>query len=212
MSASELSSGCLLVFARAPVAGATKTRLIPALGAEAAAQLSTRLLHRTLKTACDYPIELWCTPSADHPVFDECERSFRLERRVQQGGDLGARMAGALEDALRRASWALLIGTDCPELTAADLHQAASALQDGADAVLGPAADGGYYLIGLRRARTDLFLDMPWGTERVLRETRRRFHESGCRWFELPVRRDLDRPEDLAHFNYLFPPEGVTVC
>lgn len=212
MSASELSAGCVLVFARAPVAGATKTRLIPALGAETAAQLSTRLLHRTLETACDYPIELWCTPSADHPVFAECERSFRLVRRVQQGGDLGARMAGALEDALRRASWALLIGTDCPELTAADLHQAASALQDGADAVLGPAADGGYYLIGLRRARADLFLDMPWGTERVLRETRRRLHEYGCRWFELPVRRDLDRPEDLAHFNYLFPREGVTVC
>lgn len=205
-------TGRVLVFARAPVPGASKTRLVPALGAAGAAALSERLLLRTLSVARGHALELWCIPSTAHPVFAHCGREFGLELRSQRGADLGERMAAALEDALARAPWAVLIGTDCPELTAGDLRRAAQVLQEGADAVLGPAADGGYYLIGLRRPLANLFPGVPWGTDAVLAETRRRLGESGCHWEELPVRRDLDRPEDLACFPDLFLDQGVTEC
>ena len=195
--------GRVLVFARAPEPGATKTRLIPALGAEGAARLSERLLRRTLDLAREFKVELWCTPSADHPAFARSQRVMNVVLKTQRGADLGLRMLAGLESALAEAPWALLIGTDCPELTAADLHQAAGWLEGGADAVLGPAADGGYYLIALRRARSALFTGVSWGTERVLEQTRARLTAAGCRWQELPVRRDLDRPEDLNRFPWL---------
>lgn len=212
MSARHGLPGRVLVFARAPVAGATKTRLIPVLGAGPAAELSAQLLHRTLEAAGDYPLELWCTPTPEHEVFVRCRQRYGVTLHVQRGADLGARMGTALEEALGRAAWAILIGTDCPELSSGDLHRAAGALQDGADAVLGPALDGGYYLIGLRRPLPALFRDMPWGTAGVLDETRRRLAQSGCRWEQIAVRRDLDRPEDLEHFPWLRPRAGVTEC
>ncbi len=197
MNLSGPMHGRVLVFARAPVPGASKTRLVPALGAEGAAQLSARMLRHTLNTACSLPLELWCTPSVRHPVFDRCARDFRLTLRTQRGADLGERMHNALEETLTHAHWAVLIGTDCPELTSRDLRQAAAALAGGVDGVLGPAADGGYYLIGLRQPMAALFHGVHWGTGEVLAQTRDRLRDARCCWHELPVYSDLDRPEDL---------------
>ncbi len=192
----------ILLFAKAPVPGHAKTRLIPALGAEGAALLQQRLTLHTLSTALGsgLPMELWCHPDPHHPFFATCAEIFGITCRAQQGGDLGARMQHAAAAALGQGP-VVLIGTDCPGLTAADLIAAADALAE-TDAVLGPAIDGGYYLLGLRQLDAVLFEGVSWGTDAVLTQTRRRLTALGWRWRELRRRADIDRPEDLA----LLPP------
>jgi len=129
-----------------------------------------------------------------------CDRGLVL--RPQLGADLGERMCRALSGALERSSRAVLIGTDCPGLSAPVLRQAFEVL-DHRDAVLGPALDGGYVLIGLRVAGPALFWDIPWGTDRVLELSRLRLRAMGWRWSELEPLRDLDRPDDLLYFPEL---------
>jgi hypothetical protein len=190
----------VLVFARAPVAGRCKSRLIPALGAEGAAELHARLVTRTVATAVEaHPggVELWCEPDVDHPFFAGLARRFGVELERQRGEGLGERMSSALRAALECTEGAVLIGSDCADLTGADLHAALAALGGGADAVLGPVLDGGYWLVGLRRWAASPFEDISWGGPRVLEETRAAFAGLGWRWEELPARRDVDRPEDL---------------
>ena len=109
-------------------------------------------------------------------------------------------MAAAFDDALSEASAALLMGSDSPDLETGDLRLAIAELEGGRDVVLGPAVDGGYVLIGLRRPAPELFQAMPWGSAKVLGLTRERLGRSGRSWYELPVRHDLDRPEDLDLF------------
>ena len=191
------------VFARAPRPGETKTRLIPALGPTAAARLHERLIHRTLETArraVPDEVELWCTPDMTDPCFSECARRHDVRLRLQVGEDLGARMYCALNDARSAGTHALLLGTDCPALTADHLRRAMAWLDAGADLVLGPAQDGGYVLIGAGRAEAELFRDMPWGTDRVFAETRKRAAHLALDVRCLPALPDLDRPEDLERF------------
>ena len=191
----------MLVFTRTPLPGRVKTRLIPAIGAERAANLHRALLWRTVATAAEAdvgPLGLWCTPASAHPFFDELQRGFGLELQVQSGADLGERMHRALAGTLAHAEGALLVGTDCPFLEAQDLREAADALATGADAVIGPAEDGGYYLIGVRRSDPAVFSGIEWGSERVLAATREKFHSLDWQWHELARRRDVDRPEDLS--------------
>jgi len=107
------------------------------------------------------------------------------------------RMFNAIEEALDDAEWVVLVGTDCPGWTLIDLADAASQLTAGTDCVLGPALDGGYYLIGLRRNHLSLFTDMPWGSDRVFALTVQRLRALGWRLSRLPAYRDIDRPEDL---------------
>ena len=195
-------SSALLVFTRTPVAGEVKTRLLPVLDAERAAAVHTRLLLRTLETARNSTvtdIELWCAPTAQHPVLIDLAQRFGLSLQTQVGADLGARMCFALEQTLRRYGQVALIGSDCIDLSATDIDLAMARLITGADVALGPAQDGGYYLIGMANLHRQLFTGIKWGTDAVLRETRRQALESGLRLTELPVRRDLDRPEDLRY-------------
>ena len=192
----------LLVFAKAPVPGRVKTRLIPALGSEGAARLHRRLLERTLSEARDLPgveLDLW-SPDPEHPAIIELASSHGIRVQRQQGPDLGGRMQHALETCLNEISRAVLIGSDCPDLQRAILIQAFEALEQGS-VVLGPALDGGYVLIGLRDAcPPSLFQDIPWGTASVLEITRARLRACSLSWVELPPLRDLDRPEDLQYF------------
>jgi rSAM/selenodomain-associated transferase 1 len=186
----------ILVFAKAPVPGEVKTRLVPALGAQAAAELHERLVRRTLRTATSSrvaPVEAWCSPDDTHPFF----RTLSLPRRVQCGRDLGERMAHAFHVTLADSRFAILIGTDCPALTGDHLREAAEHLAQDKDAVLGPAEDGGYVLLGLRRDEPRLFDGVAWGTAQVLDATRARLEGCGLRWHELPGLWDVDRPEDL---------------
>ncbi len=188
----------IAVFARAPVAGEAKSRLIPRLGAERAAELQHRLLRRSLRTALSSnlgPVSLWCTPHCKHPAFIACAEEFDVPLFAQRGTDLGARMLDAFSELCRRGS-TILIGTDCPALTTVDMRAAAEGLMRGHDAAFIPAEDGGYVLLGLGRPIASLFDSMPWGSDQVMAETRLRLRHAHARWLELPASWDVDRPED----------------
>ena len=133
--------------------------------------------------------------------FKKIKKRFGVGLRSQGRGDVGERMHRALARALRRYPYAVLIGSDCPELRPSDLRAAARALRAGADAVLSPAEDGGYPLIGLRRASRRLFDGVSWGSRRVLEQTRRRLARLGWRWKELRTLWDVDRPEDVLRLR-----------
>lgn len=203
----EFPDARLVVFAKAPVPGRVKTRLARHLGRRGAARLYRTLLRRTLATAAGAglcPVQLWCAPDTRHGFFAACRRDFGVGLRVQRGDDLGARMDHALTAALREAASAVVIGGDCPTLAAADLRAAFSALAAGREAVLGPAEDGGYVLIGLRRPCPALFRGIAWGGSGVLAATRRRLHRAGLDWLELPPHWDVDRPADLRRWRRLY--------
>ena len=191
-----------MVFARAPQPGQVKRRLIPALGAAGAARLHERMAALAVETATRAgvgAVQLWCTPSCEHPFFVSLRQRYGAQLHRQWGADLGARMGNAFAQALVSHSAAVLLGSDCPFLEPADLIEAANKLKDTCDAVLIPALDGGYVLVGLNRQIPVIFRDVPWGTGRVLDITRSRLRASGRVWHELEGRRDVDRPEDLAY-------------
>jgi uncharacterized protein len=187
--------GRVIVFARAPVPGRAKTRLIPALGAEGAAALAARLTEHSLSAATRArvgPVELWCAPDVSHPFFVRCAQRYGVALRSQGRGDLGRRM----HRALAASTPAILIGSDLPGMTPAYLRAAARALRR-SDVVVGPAGDGGYGLIGLRAPQPSLFAGVSWGAPAVLAQTRRRIGRAGLRARELATLYDVDRPADL---------------
>ncbi|MDB5642003.1 MAG: radical domain protein [Hyphomicrobiales bacterium] len=187
----------IAIFARAPVAGAAKTRLIPKLGAEGAAALHARLVEHTLAQACATglgEVTLWCAPDETHAFFARCAARFGVRLRAQQGDDLGARMLFAFEEARGPL---LVIGADCPMLGADLLREADAALRAGADAAFCPAEDGGYGLIGLARSHVGLFEQIDWGTEVVMAQTRAQLAALGWAAHETAPVWDVDRPEDL---------------
>jgi rSAM/selenodomain-associated transferase 1 len=190
----------IAVLAKAPLPGFAKTRLIATLGAEGAAALQARLIVRTVETACRAatgPVTLWVAPDATHQVFGALAARLPIDLEIQPDGDLGARMLAAFTAAKDPT---LVIGTDCPALTSAHLREAAETLREGIDAVVIPAEDGGYVLIGSRRPQPALFADMTWSTADVMAETRARLARLGLTSRELATLWDLDRPEDLARW------------
>lgn len=194
----------IAIFAKVPRPGTVKTRLIPELGSEKATRLYERCTVHTVKTAMEAnvgPVELWCTPTILHPFFDGIGRSLHPVLRTQGNGNLGVRMWRTLEALLIGHRQALLIGSDCPSLTAEDIRSAALALSAGNDAVFVPTEDGGYALIGIRAVEPTLFEDIPWTTDRVMETTRERMRDLDWTWKELPVRWDVDRPEDFRRLE-----------
>jgi rSAM/selenodomain-associated transferase 1 len=182
----------IALFARFPAPGAAKTRLIPALGADGAARLHRRLVERTLATIRDsgLPFAVYCTGAllADFAAWLGPDVPL-----LEQGeGDLGARLA-------RVAPPAILLGADVPGLTAGHLAAAAQAMSD-QRVVIGPATDGGYYLLGFTRPATFLFHHMPWGTDSVLPETLARLASRAITPALLEPLGDCDRPQDLAQW------------
>jgi rSAM/selenodomain-associated transferase 1 len=186
----------ILLFTRFPEPGRAKTRLIPALGAAGAAELHRRLTERTLEqvraTALPFEVRTTGRPPQEFVGW------LGTDAVVDQGeGDLGER--------LQRAGPpypCIFIGADAPDLIAADLHDAVRALASH-DAVIGPAEDGGYWLLGLARPLDALFADMEWGTDRVLPATLARLGAAGMSTARLRVLADLDRPEDLQRWPEL---------
>ncbi len=191
----------LIIFAKAPVAGWAKTRLIPALGAQGAAALATRLLEHSvamgLAAGFDH-LELCTTPDIYHPAFQGLAARHALTLTTQQGNDLGERMDHALTRVLGTHNRVVLAGTDAPSLNTAVLRAAAAALNR-FEAVFVPALDGGYVLVGLTRAASSLFNDMPWSTPQVMEATRARAAAAQLRWTELAPVADIDEPADLVH-------------
>ena len=189
----------LAILAKAPLPGLVKTRLVPALGPQGAARLQRALVARTVETACRArtgPVTLWTSLDPDHELFTALASQFDLRLARQPDGDLGARMLAAIG-----AGPTLVIGNDCPALTPHHLREAAAALRNGNDAVVIPAEDGGYVLIGSRQPQPNRFSDMTWSTDTVMAETRARLAQDGVTWCELPSLWDVDRPEDLARLH-----------
>lgn len=188
----------IAIFARAPIEGFAKTRLIPLLGAEQAADLQRRFIERTVEVALAAklgPVSVCCTPDCEHPIFVSLRVSGMVTLQGQSGANLGSRMLNTFEVLTPRCP-TMIIGTDCPVLRASHLRDCASSLRDGADAVFLPTEDGGYALVGAARPLPNLFLDMPWGTERVMPETRRRARQMRLRISEPARLWDIDTPED----------------
>jgi uncharacterized protein len=200
MAMSATEPVAIAILAKAPIVGFAKTRLIPALGAEGAADLQQALIARAVQTACAAatgPVTVWAAPDVTHRAFVALRgRGIGVMRQPE--GDLGTRMLAALASAKCPT---LVIGTDCPALTADHLRLAADTLRRGTDAVVFPAYDGGYVLIGARQAHADLFGDMAWSTPDVMSETRRRLRQSGLAWEEPVTLWDVDRPEDIERMR-----------
>lgn len=189
----------IVIFAKAPLPGQVKTRLIPALGETGAAKLALRMFGLALEQAIRAdigPVELCLSPTPDAPAWSGIDLPPGIETSDQGKGDLGERMARAAQRAIARGEAVLLTGTDCPELTAARLAEAARQLASH-DAVLYPAADGGYPLLGLRTFAASLFADMPWSTDSVARLTLERMAALGWRVWVGETLRDIDEPGDL---------------
>lgn len=193
----------IVVFARQPRPGTTKSRLIPAVGPDEAACLYARLLARTLNEVEGVAASaryLYVDEPSALPYFERHLARTAWHLGVQCGSDLGTRMANAFTENLDRHSKVVLIGSDILDFTRIDLADAITALTDGHQAVIGPAGDGGYWLLGLRHPVPALFNEIPWGTSTVFQETVRALASSGVRWRVTRRRHDIDTPADLARF------------
>lgn len=188
------------VLAKPPIPGRVNTRLEAVLGRVGSARLARAQLERTLGVAVASgvgPVTLRVAGGPWHPFTRACAALHGVRLAPQPGRDLGERMAWAVRDGLAANRAVLLLGTDCPELQSSDLQEAVSRIENGADVVLGPAPDGGYYLAGLARPAPVMFRGMAWGSDAVLDRTLRRLRGAGFRVALLAPRRDLDRPVDL---------------
>lgn len=193
----------IIIFTRFPEPGVTKTRLISALGAEGACRLhralTEKIIARVQRVRKSFPllVEIHFSGGSREQMAGWLGRDW--EYVLQSESDLGARMEQAFRRAFRQG-WKLvvLIGSDLPDLTTSLIREAFGQLENH-DLVLGPARDGGYYLIGLKENRPELFHDhIPWGTEEVLKKTRTTAERLGLNTAFLAMLRDVDRPEDLA--------------
>lgn len=196
----------IAILAQAPIPGFAKARLIPAIGAHAAAVLQERLTGRTVATALAAgigPVTLCCEPDATHDTFLKMVARMKITLRPQPQGDLGARMLAAMAGS--GAGPVLVIGTDCPALTEAHLRSAASALREGDDVVLIPAENGGYVLVGMRKAQPTLFSNIAWVKSTVLADMRARIVEQRLVLVERPPLWDVDTEIDLARLEREFP-------
>lgn len=189
----------IIIFAKAPLPGFAKTRLIPVLGAAGAAKLAHWMLHQTLNSAVDAaigPIELCVTPEITTPAWSGVEMVQGIEISAQGDGDLGARLARAAQRALEHDAAVLLIGTDCVEMSAPLLREAAVTLKR-KGAVIYPAADGGYALLGLTEFHPSLFSNIAWSTDSVASETIGRIGQLGWSLEVGALLHDVDEPDDL---------------
>ena len=211
----------LIIFSRYPEPGQTKTRLIPALGARGAAQLHQQMAELMIQTArslsltLSLDIQVWFTGGTLAQM--QTWLGSHLTYFTQQGATLGDRLQAALaqvfgalpnpfdtQDQEKTTTGlcpsVVIIGTDCPHITPEILQKAFAWLQDrpSCDVVLGPAADGGYYLIGLKQFIPELFCGISWSSDRVLQETLTIAQDLQLTVAQLPILTDIDRPEDLA--------------
>ena len=192
------------IMAKAPLPGLAKTRLAPLLGEAGAARAQRGFILRTLGTARHAaigPVTLHCTPPA-HRLFHLLNTRWGVACVGQVEGDLGGRMGAVVAAHFAQAGVLplLIVGTDCPALTPDLLQRCADALVDH-DAVLIPAEDGGYVLIGMRRPLLRAFDAVDWSTPRVMAQTRARLSEMGATWRELPALWDVDDPVDWARWK-----------
>ena len=198
-------SAAMVIFAKAPVPGQVKTRLSPALTADEAATLHGSFVLDTLERTkaavgkFKLPIDrfLACAPSSSHVFFRIMEARHGVTLLDQQGDDLGARMHHTFDSLFAQGYQRVcLVGTDVPSLPLTHYRDAVESLARH-DLVIGPAKDGGYYLIGLTRPCPDLFTDIPWSTDRVRAITQQKAAATGLKTALLPAWSDVDTLDDL---------------
>lgn len=195
----EYPDARLLLFARSPVRGRVKRRLAAGVGEQAAFDIHcamTAYMARMTDEAGLMPVSLYAWPDTGSAWLQGLAQRHGLGLQAQQGGDLGERMGNALAAELRHADFAILIGSDCPAIEPAYVAAAAARLQAGVPWVFGPAEDGGYVLVGARRAAAAPFREIDWGTAAVMEQTRERCRAAGLAWEELDTLYDIDTCED----------------
>ena len=196
----------LIIFAKAPVPGYAKTRLIPALGEQGAADLHRSLCLRTIErniSPTEWDTLLWCAPDQRAEFFQDVKKVCDLELFDQPEGDLGHKMFKAFEQVLGQYDQAVIIGTDCPVMEAARVRQAFAALSEEFAAVINPAEDGGYVLLGLKGAQASVFKDIKWGGGDVFLHTRQRMDEVNLSYKVLEVLWDVDDADDFKRYQAL---------
>ena len=190
-----------MVFAKEPAPGRVKTRIAKELGEAEAAEIYRRLGRRVVQQlrGGDYRTVICYDPPASEPEIRKWLGEKEHEYLPQQSGDLGERLTHAVEWGFGEGDLVCVVGTDIPDLDRHRVESAFSLLSDpeGADAVFGPAVDGGYYLLALRRPTPDLFKGIPWSTDRVLEESMKQANGLGLKVESLSVLADVDRVEDL---------------
>ncbi|HND87700.1 MAG TPA: TIGR04282 family arsenosugar biosynthesis glycosyltransferase [Saprospiraceae bacterium] len=190
----------LLIFLRNPVLGQVKTRLARSLGDAEALRIYRLLLDKTRHAALDVAAHRWLCYTDFPDLADEWPNAF-FEKKSQSPGDLGERMAAAFRQAFEAgARRAVIIGSDCPQLDGPAL-QVAFEMLDTADIVLGPASDGGYYLLGMKHLAPALFQGIAWSTGSVLQQTLAASRAAGLSVTLLPMLRDVDTLEDWQAYQ-----------
>ncbi len=190
----------IVIFAKAPVPGKVKTRLLPALGETGAARLARQMLEATIAEAVAAGLstpELCTTPDPGDPEWEPFLPIAAVRFADQGDGDLGQRLMRAADRIIAGGEAVLLIGTDCPALDRGKLRAAAAALLS-SDAIIHPALDGGYVLLGLRRFDASVFEGIEWSGPTVAAETIRRVEALGWSLSIGETLRDVDVPADLA--------------
>lgn len=194
----------IVLFAREPVEGRVKTRLEPVLGRQGAlamhCELTRYMIHMVGQSGLA-ELELSVDGNPDHGWFRQC--AAELRRYAQQGDHLGERMRRAAKQVLAEREMVILLGADCVSVDADYLQSALRELEAGTDVVLGPAEDGGYVLLGLRRSDLSIFDALPWGSAEVLDLTRKKLQAQAIEWKELAPRWDVDRPADIERLSVL---------
>lgn len=191
---------CIIIFAKFPAQGMAKTRLQPALGIDGAAKMARQLLLHSIEQALasGFNVEMCVSPAPTDPCWQTLDLPNSLHWSAQAQGDLGLRMLTASQDALTDFDKVLLIGTDCPDLTAKQIQHASQLLEQH-DTVMIPAFDGGYVLLGLKQANAHLFSDMTWSASDVAAVTQQRIKDLGWSLVLLKPLADIDEPDDLQY-------------
>ena len=190
----------LIIFARNPVAGKVKTRLAATIGHEQALAIYKLLLAHTAETTKKVDCNRYVFYADEIGSADVWNDVF-FRKQLQQGNDLGERMQLAFTELfLKGYKKVLIIGTDCFDLTAGIVEQAFEALENH-EAVIGPSADGGYYLLGMKQLYPFLFIQKAWSTDLVYKATLTDFFNNNITYFTLPVLNDIDTEEDWAQYN-----------
>lgn len=191
----------LIIFIKNPQLGKVKTRLAATVGDEKALSIYKQLLHFTQKLALSLKVNRALFYS-DELILDDDWSNDTFQKNVQEGNDLGERMKNAFQKVLQTNKKAIIIGSDCAELTSEILENAFEALEKN-DFVIGPAKDGGYYLIGMNYFEPSVFENIEWSTEEVLPKTLEKINSLGKNVFLLPALSDTDNEEDWKNIQHL---------
>ena len=213
------SNGTLVQFCKSPIPGRVKTRLTPFLSNEQACkthkQLALYIFNRLLsspifKESSDgkepLKYELWVDQAHDFFKFFSSDLNYKT--RIQPCGSLGERLTFAGNSVLEHSNFVIFIGSDCPFISPSDLSEVTRLLGSGKDLVIIPADDGGYVLMAIKKMCNDLFDNIDWGTENVLKQTLKAAETAGLAYHLMDAKPDIDRPEDLALLGTL---EGFPV-